>query len=321
MSTSFQFLRPDVLWGLLVVPALLALAVWRSRHPAATIRFPGTAAVGVAVRHAHPLRRHLPLAAFSLTLVALLLGLARPTVAVPVRSPRLHVVLVLDVSSSMDATDLAPSRLDAARAAAHAFLQAVHPRVPVGLVAFSTTAAPVVPLTRDRGRLRAAVNRLSTEGETAMGEGVLEALRLLLGGADPLAAPPRPAEPGRRPAEPGRRVIILISDGLNNAGRDPLVAADAARRHGVTVHTIGVGTKRGPGGVDEETLHAVAELSGGTYYHPATGRRLFELYERLGRRLGWERQVEEVGAVLAGVAAALLVAAVAASRVLAPLEV
>jgi len=314
VSTSFLFLRPDVLWGLLVVPALLALAVWRSRHPAATIRFPGTAAVGVAVRHAHPLRQHLPLAAFSLTLVALLLGLARPTVAVPVRSPRLNVVLVLDVSSSMDATDLAPSRLDAARAAAHAFLQAVHPRVPVGLVAFSTTAAPVVPLTRDRGRLRAAVNRLSTESETAMGEGVLEALRLLLGGADPLVAPPRPAEPGRR-------VIILISDGLNNAGRDPLVAADAARRHGVTVYTVGVGTKRGPGGVDEETLHAVAELSGGTYYHAATGRRLFELYERLGRRLGWERQVEEVGALLAGVAAALLVAAVAASRVLAPLEV
>lgn len=314
MSTSFQFLRPDVLWGLLVVPALLALAVWRSRHPAATIRFPGTAAVGVAVRHAHPWRRHLPLAAFSLTLVALLLGLARPTVAVPVRSPRLNVVLVLDVSSSMDATDLAPSRLDAARAAAHAFLQAVHPRVRVGLVAFSTTAAPVVPLTRDRGRLRSAVNRLATESETAMGEGVLEALRLLLGGADPLAAPPRPAEPGRR-------VIILISDGLNNAGRDPLVAADAARRHGVTVHTVGVGTKRGPGGVDEETLHAVAELSGGTYHHAPTGRRLFELYERLGRRLGWERQVEEVSAVLAGLAAALLVAAVAVSRVLAPLEV
>ncbi|MDQ7828638.1 MAG: VWA domain-containing protein [Armatimonadota bacterium] len=304
-----RFLWPGVLWGALGLPLLLTAyvrALHRPRHP---VRFPPATTAALAARAAG-WRRHLPPALFGAALVMALVAAARPVAPWPVASTR-PVVLVIDVSRSMEETDIPPTRLEAAKAAAAEFVRRLPPSTPVALVTFGNYATLVVPPTRDRPRLLAALAALTTQLRTQLGNGLLEGVRAV-------ADAPRDADP--------RAVVVLLSDGRASDGVPPLVAAQQARAARVRVYTIGMGTGGDPsrfrsgywGVLDEETLRAVAELTGGRYWHAASARDLRAIYRSLAGTLGWTRQEQEVSAVAALAAAAVLVLALLARGRLAP---
>lgn len=307
------FRWPDVLWAvpLLVVGAVAYLRLLRgpSRHP---VLLSTASHVRRAMEAAG--RSHLPAALVTGAVAATLLAAARPVAPLPVPAERAVIVLALDVSGSMRSTDIAPSRLEAAKAAATDFLRALPRRVPVGLVAFAGYATLLAAPGTDRERLVALIDGMGTARRTAIGEGLLEAVAALPGRSRPLPGQPWAPPPG--PLPPG--AVILLTDGRNNAGTDPLEAADVAARQQVAVFTVGVG-QRFPdpgtwaigGGIDEETLQAIAARTGGSYYHASSAHGLRDVYRRLARSLGWERRPAEVGAVFAALAAALLAAALA----------
>lgn len=307
------FRWPWVLWGLPVLAAGVVAYFRLLRRPA------GHSVLLSAVSHTRPaLRgargRHL--AAFlvaAATLVALV-ATARPVAPLPVPTTQSAIVLAIDISGSMRSTDIAPSRLEAAKAAAREFVQRLPRGVPVGLVAFAGYAALLAHPGDDRGRLIALIDGLGTGRRTAIGEGLLEAVAALPGRSRPL--PGQPWTPPAGPFPPA--VVILLTDGRNNAGTDPLEAAAIAARQQVTVYTVGVGEPTpGPGawtlggGIDEETLQAIAAATGGAYYHASSASQLRDVYRRLARSVGWERRPTEVGAFLAGLAAVLLAAGLA----------
>jgi Ca-activated chloride channel family protein len=318
---SEPFTWPAVLWGLLLVPLLAVLyraALRRgSRHP---IGFPHVALAEAAAAHARPARRHASAALFLLGVAFLLLAAARPRAPVLVAADRSTIILSMDVSGSMRSEDIKPSRLAAAQAAAKAFLTTTPPTVRVGLVTFAGFAALIVPPTTDRQRIMEEIDRLTFARRTAIGEGLLEAVVALPERVRPGPDGALPAlPPGKRP--PG--VVILMSDGRNNSGIDPLLAASIARRQDVTVYTVGVGSPVNSssywtigGSLDEETLQAIARETGGSYFHASTARGLSEVYRRLARTVGWERRIDEVTSAAGMVGGLVILASLIVSRLL-----
>lgn len=317
MPVTFHW--PGLLWGLLLVPALVAVYArvlrWPRRHP---VFHPFTAMAAAADSRGARFTRHLPAVLLLAALTVVLLGIARPVVRIPVPADQSAIILSIDSSGSMRSTDVAPTRLDAAKVAAKAFLATLPRRVRVGLVMFGGYAQLLVPPTTDRERLVQAIDGLSFIRRTAIGEGLLEALVALPGRSRPSFDGSLPPAAGPRP--PG--IIILLTDGRSNTGIDPLAAADIARRQEVTVYTVGVGQPFTPdnsftigGPMDEETLKEVARITGGTYHHATSAEALRSVYEKLARRVGWERRPTEAGAVAAFLAAATLLAALVLSQV------
>ncbi len=239
------------------------------------------------------------------------LAAARPMVPWPVAS-RWPVVLVVDVSRSMEETDVAPSRIAAAKRAASEFVRRLPPGLRVGLVSFGSTVTVVVPLTGDRERVLGGIAGLTTELRTQLGAGLLEAVRLL------------EAEP------PGdlRGVVVLLSDGRYSDGPTPEEATERAVQAGVRVYTVGIATTRPAhllrsgywGLLDEQTLRRVAERTGGTYYHTTDAGALTAAYRDLARTVGWRWQREEVGAAFALLAALSLCLSVGRSLARHPLS-
>jgi len=319
------FANPVLLAGLLLVPlVVLALALARRRRARYAVRYPALDVLAGVVARTNRWRRHLPAALFLLALTVLLLGTARPMARVPVPRDQATVLLVVDVSGSMDADDVDPTRLDAARAAAGRFLDRLPDRFQVGLVTFSSDAQTLVQPTTDRQAVRLALETLQANGGTAMGDGLaraldsIEALRRAGGGEQPGAAPPPGAARDGPPA-----VTLLLSDGANSAGGDPLDQAERARDLGVPVYTIALGTRDGVlrtpdpfGGVntrpvppDERTLARVAETSGGRAFLAPTSRNLAAVYDSLGSRIGYRIERQEVTVAFAVAALVLLGAA------------
>jgi Ca-activated chloride channel family protein len=308
------FQQPAVLWGL---PALVALAFLYlrriHRRPASgDVIFPQWL-VASAAAHARPARRHLPAALFLLALGAAVTGAARPVYPWPTLSGT-PVVLVIDVSRSMEENDVLPSRIEATRTAALDFVDGLPRSARVAVVSFGSSVTVVVPLTDDRERQREGIRGVTTQLRTQLGTGLVEAVREVTGESWPSgqnAAPPT-AAPSDRP----RAIAILLSDGRASDGVPPLEAAEEARRRGVRVHTVGVATTKDPsllrsgywGILDDETLQAIADLTGGRYYHAGSMDRLREVYRELARTIGWERRPTEVTA-LAGAAALVFVVA------------
>jgi Ca-activated chloride channel homolog len=230
-------------------------------------------------------------------------ALARPhaTVAVPVE--RASVVLVTDASRSMLATDVEPSRMDAARAAAEAFLDGVPEELRVGAVAFSTTPRSAVEPSHDRDRVRAHLASLDADGGTATGDGLAGALRLLEAGD------------GRRPPA----AIVLLSDGETTTGRDPVEVAREARDARVPIYTVALGTSEGtitsdsgavlPVPPDPETMREIAEASGGESFDVDEAEQLNGVYERLGSQIATKPEQREITAGFAAGGMALLLAA------------
>lgn len=337
------FLWPQLLWGLLALPLLAAAYVVllrRRRH--AALRYPGLGLVRQAMGAGQQLRRHLPPALFFLAIAAMLVALARPATLLTLPSQHETVVLAMDVSGSMRADDVAPNRLAAAQAAARTFIQEQPHTTRIGVVAFGGSAHIVQPPTQGREDALAAIDALQLQQATAIGSGILAALKAIFPDAQFDVYPPEPAwrRDFRRPrdnasagssagapsapppAEPGSyrsAAIILLTDGQSTTGPAPIDAARIAAQRGVRVFTVGIGTAsgqivRGEGwsmrvGLDEETLKAIADLTRGEYFIAGNAPELKKVYETLNAKLVMEKRKTEVTALFTGFAALAAVSA------------
>jgi len=302
---------PIALVGLVLLPLLLVLYLWHERRRTLSQAAFGNPDLLPNVIDRAPGRlRHLPLVLLLLALGAMVVGVARPHATVSVPREEATVILAVDVSRSMKATDVEPTRLDAARAAAKAFLAQVPEKFRVGVVSFATRAAVGVPPTEDRSLVEASLDTLRPGEGTAIGDAVALSVRL-----------------GQRERESDGavppRAVLLISDGARDGGRvEPAVAAERARSHGIPVYTVLVGTPNGiveetlPGGFrriirvppSAETLQLIAEVSGGEFFTATDDEQLSRVYEDLGSRLGERKESREITDVFAAGAAALLLA-------------
>ena len=286
------FQAPVFLLALVLVPlAAVAYSAAQRRRRAAADAFASPAVRASALPRTPGWRRHAPVALYGLALAALAVALARPEATVAVPTEQATVVLAIDRSGSMRATDVEPSRLAAMKSAAARFLDRVPRRVKVGAVAFNGRTAVLEAPTADRAPVREAIDAIEAKGGTASGDGLAAALDLIRrGGAD------------RPPA-----AVVLISDGKSTRGADPV---EVAREGGVPVYTVSLGTDAGTvvdaEGVthqatpDPETMRAVAEASGGRSFSVADADGLTEVYERIGSQVATEREPREVTAAFAG---------------------
>jgi Ca-activated chloride channel homolog len=311
---------PIALAGLVLVPLLVLLYLWSERRRERSQAAFGNPDLLPNVIDRKPGRlRYLPLAILLVGLAAMIVGVARPHATVSVPREEATVILAMDVSRSMKAKDVQPTRLDAARAAAEGFLVHVPEKFRVGVVSFATRAAVGVPPTHDRALAEAALDSLSPGEGTAIGDAV--ALSLEVG--EPGSEEPEEGAGGENEDESvvTPRAIVLISDGAQDGGSiHPAQAAEQARERGVPVHTVLVGT---PNGVVEETLtggfrriirvppspetlQMLAEATGGQFFTAPDDERLREVYEELGSRLGEREESREVTDVFAGAASVLL---------------
>lgn len=299
---SFEW--PSLLFALALVPALLAAYLMAQRRRRAyAVRFTNLALLREVAGRGPGLRRHVPPLFFLLGVSALLVSLARPSAVIAVPRDQATVMLVLDVSGSMAAQDLAPSRLVAAQQAARRFVEALPEGAQVGLVSFSSAAHVGAALTRDRAAVARAIDRLQAGGGTAIGDGLSLAL-------DQLAQ--RPSNDQGQPA-PG--LVVLLSDGQATAGRDPAEAAARAQTEGTRVYTVGIGQRgatprvngRTPVGLDEATLQRMAEVSSGEYFYAAESSQLERIYADLGSQVSWAQERTEVTALVSALGTALLV--------------
>ncbi len=329
-----KFLWPEALWLLLLLPLLVAgyLAMLRRRRDAAA-RLAGVAMFREAAESSGDWKRHVAPTLYLLALAVLIVASARPTARITLPSHQRTLILSMDVSLSMRATDVDPSRIAAAQAAARDFVNNQPSDVRIGIVSFAGTAQLVQQPTRDKEALTAAIDRLQLDRHTAIGSGIIAALAALfpdegieledyvLGPRTPKKknAPPREAKhlpPGSNP----NAAIILLTDGRRTIGPMPLDAARMAADRGVRVFTVGFGSVDG-GPVafegysiymqyDEDTLKAIAELTNAEYFHAASSDELRKIYDSLSSRFVMEKADTEVTAFFA-LAAALLVLAAA----------
>ena len=312
-----------MLWLLSLVPvlALINVLVLRRRRRFAQ-RYASLFRTADASGRGPGFRRYVPMGLFLLGVTVSILALARPSGSFMSLAQRGTVVLSVDISGSMRARDIKPTRMDAVKEAARTFVK-VQPRgIRFGIVAFSGTAILVQPPTSDKNLALAAIERLTPQMFTAIGSGLLTALDAIFPkpaaeGADSTNDPIAPSVPEPPPVAPGSdssAAIVLLSDGQSNAGPDPLEAAEMAANRGVRVFTVGVGTKEGVdmsfGGfmfhaiLDEATLRKIAAITGGTYFKASTAEELRGIYQSLGTRLELEKGTTEITALF--IAAAML---------------
>lgn len=337
-----RFLWPDVLWLMLLLPLLVGVyvAILRRRKRAA-IRYSSLLLVRDAVR-GQRLRRHLPPALFLLAMAAALLAMARPTATINLPSQYMTIAMAMDVSRSMMATDVDPNRIVAAQAAARSFIEDLPRNIRLGIVSFAGTAAVVQTPTDNKADMLAAIDRFQLQRATATGSGLILSLAMLFpedgididtvianqarargyGGAAPIDQP-RKVEKKIVPVAPGSYssgVIVLMSDGRRTTGPDPLDVAKMAADRGVRVFTVGFGTLQGTTiqsdnysfyvRLDEETLKAIAKITGGEYFHAGTAEDLRKVYGNLSAKFAMERKETEISAFFSAVSALLLLCAV-----------
>jgi Ca-activated chloride channel homolog len=298
------FADPTHLLALLAIPAVAAVyTVARTRRRRLAVRFPATAVFARVAGDQPRLRRLVPPTLIGAAAATLAVGFAKPqaTVAVPVE--KASVVLVTDESGSMSATDVDPSRLAAAQSAANAFLDRVPDTLLVGFVGFSSQTNTVVEPTLDRGEVRTALRSLRADGGTATGDALSAAL-------DRLEA--RRGKDGKRaPA-----AVILLSDGKRTEGSNPLAAAQRAKRLGIPVSTVALGTADGtvlvptgeaiPVPPDPATLQEISRITGATFTEAANAGQLDGVYKKLGSKVGTKRVKREVTSSFAAAGLVLL---------------
>ena len=331
---------PGFLWALLLVPvAAAAYLLGQRRRTRYAVRFTNLDLLANVVSRSPGWRRHLPPALYLLALTGLLLAVARPQAVTLVPKEQATVMLVMDTSGSMNATDVAPSRLIAAEQAALVFLDQVPTKFRVGVVSFAGTAQILARPTTDRLAVQDAIGSLNADGPTAMGDAIERALEA----RRPTSAPTTTAPPARTPQvvppsttspDPSKEppmVILLLSDGSNTQGRtQPLDAARHARALNVPIFTIALGTDGGmvdipdeqtgqlrriPVPPDKFTLQRVADATGGRFFAAPTGKDLKSIYHDLGSKIGFVKQRQEITVVFAAAALLLLVAGAGLSLV------
>jgi Ca-activated chloride channel family protein len=307
-----SFREPLLLVGLALVPvALAAYVVAQRRRRRFAVRYTNVDVLASVAARSN-WTRHIPALLALLALAALLVALARPERTVAAEQRQAMVVMVTDVSGSMRATDVQPSRLIAAKQAGHALADKLPRDFRLGLVGFSHVASQLVEPTTDKQRVKAGIESLTLSGGTAMGDGLalgLEAARTPV--TNELGVPQR------LPA-----AIVLLSDGANTAGtEDPITVAERARGRRIPIYTVALGTAAGTiehtrrdGSTwtesvppDTATLQEIASETRGRFYQAADAERLTDIYRSLGTRLATRREKQEVTAAFAGGALALLV--------------
>jgi Ca-activated chloride channel family protein len=338
-----KFLWPHMLWLLAAVPALAALyVVVLRRKKKAAARYASLAMVRDAIGASGRIRRHVPPALFLAAIAAMIGAMARPTAVVMTPAQHRTVILAIDVSGSMRAQDVKPTRLAAAQSAAKAFAEEQPGHARIGVVSFAATASVVQAPTQNRDEVVAAIDRFQLQRGTATGSGIIVALATLLpdAGIDvsemiygrnaPRGLPVDPAREAKRkafkPVPPGSYdsgAIVLLTDGQRTAGPDPLEAAKMAAERGVRVFTVGVGTPKGEvlgfegwsfrARLDEESLKAIANATRGEYYYAGNELELRRIYEALSSRLVFEKRETEITSLFAAAAALLAVASAALS--------
>jgi Ca-activated chloride channel homolog len=334
------FLWPELLWLLLALPLLVLLYIWLLRRKKKTaLRYASLSIVREAMGRGQGIRRHVPPFLFLLALAAMLVAASRPMAVVSLPSQRETIMLAMDVSGSMRATDVQPNRLVAAQNAAKAFLADLPRGVRVGIVAFAGTAAVVQPPTLSREDLVAAIDKFQLQRGTAIGNGLIVSLAELFpdAGIDLNSMQsPRERQQGKSldlagkedktgkkefvPVAPGSytsAAIILLTDGQRTTGVDSLEAAKVAADRGVRVYTVGVGTVDGETigfegwsmrvKLDEETLKGIARATQAEYFYAGTANDLKKVYETLSSRLAVEKKETEISGLLALVAAAFAI--------------
>lgn len=246
-----DWLWPGSLFLLGLIPLLIAVYILMlRRRRRLTVRYSSLALVREALPHSSWLRRHFPFVLFLVALASLVIALARPVTIVGVPTDQTTIVLVLDVSGSMCQTDVQPSRLQAAEAAALSFVQRQKASTQIGLVAFSGFAELIQPPTTDPEALQAAIDSLIVGRRTAIGSGLLKGLDAIAEIDQNVSPSVSDTSPGIEPTPVPQGayvpdIIVLLTDGVSNAGPDPLDAAQQAVDRGVRVYTIGFGTETG----------------------------------------------------------------------------
>jgi Ca-activated chloride channel homolog len=327
-STQLSFLWPRLLWVLLVLPIAVTfyVALLRRRQRAAA-QFASLETIGGSL---HGWRRALPPLLWLVGLTALLLAVARPQATITLPSRVETVMLAIDMSGSMKATDIAPNRMAVARDAAKSFVSEQPDYVRIGVVGIAAAAAVMQSPTNKREDILSALERMEPQRGTALGSGLVIALDTALPDAhidvDGFINP----RPGRVPAvdkaaDPAKSIapgentsvaIVLLSDGQSNVGPDPQKAAELAAKHGVRVYTVGMGTPEGAivkvdgwsmrTRLDEDALQKIASATHGEYFRAANANDLKKIYRVLGAKLAFEKQrPTEVTAVFAGLGALL----------------
>ncbi len=337
-----------LLWGL--IPLIIAAYVWMLRRRRRfVVRYSSLALVREALPQQSRWRRHLPFALFLLAVALLIMALGRPVASVTVPAGRATIILALDVSRSMCATDILPNRLEAAKAAAQSFIQRQGAGNQIGIVAFAGFAELVQPPTIDQEVLQDAVDGLTTARRTAIGSAILKSLDAIAeingnvapsvtatsSGTDPTPVPEGAYVPD---------IIVLLTDGASNAGPFPLAAAQQAVDRGVRVYTIGFGTANGSNpsggqgcrggdqfggglgfgggfrrGIDEDTLRVIADMTGGDYYSAESADELQEVFQNLPTYLITKQETTEISVVFTAMGALLAVLALGLSLIWHPL--
>ena len=328
-----SFLWPEMLWGLLVLPMLVAAYIMiLQRKKKLAVRYANLAMVREAMGASQRIRRHIPPAFFLLALTAMLLALARPQTTITLPTQHETVILAMDISGSMRATDVEPNRLVAAQNAAKQFVAEQPENVRVGVVAFAGTATVAQAPTRNREDIIAAIDRFQLQRATAIGSGIIVSLAtifpdegidvssLIYGRNGPRGVPLDQAGKSEKkefkPVPPGSytsAAIILLTDGQRTTGPDSIDAARMAADRGVRIFTVGFGTKAGETigfegwsmrvRLDEETLKTIANLTRGEYFYAGSAVDLRKVYETLNSKFLLEKKQMEISSLFAGAAA------------------
>lgn len=353
-----DFLWPGFFYLLGLIPALLGLYLWiLRRRKRFTVRYSSLSLARAANPQRSGWKRHLPFALFLLALAGLAAALARPTAVVSLPANKRVIIMAIDVSLSMCAIDIPPNRLEAAKAAARAFIEQQSAGTEIGIVAFAGFAAILQPPTSDQELLLEAIERLQPARRTAIGSGILKSIDALSefdedippsafgpAASSPLAPIPQGAY---NPA-----IIVVLTDGVSNVGPHPLEAAQQALERGLRVYTIGYGTENNdsplncdpenpnsqpfrfgggnfgggggnPGGfrrgIDEETLQQVADLTGGAYFAAESATELQDVFRELPTETITKTETTELSVFFAAFAALLLLAAMVLSMLWSPL--
>jgi len=315
-----------MLWLATALPLLVAAYLLILRHKRkAAVRYASLCIVKDAMRGGPAIRRHIPPLLLLAAIGAMLLSVARPAAVITLPSHHDSVILAIDVSGSMRAVDVEPSRLAAAQAAAKLFIAEQPADTRIGVVEFSATAALVQAPTRSRADLERTIDGLRPQGATAIGSAILASFKTLFPDAEVdlqssnlyrrTGSPPRAVQPGSYKSA----AVILLTDGQNSAGPDPVEAARLVAERGLRVYTVGFGTENGEiswdGGpsirvaLDEPTLRKVAELTGAGYFHAGSAAELKDVYRNLNARSILERKSTEITAIFCAAAVLALMMA------------
>ena len=324
------FQWPVMLWLLLLIPVLLLLYLLAQlRRQRYALRFASLSLVRDALARGPGFRRHIPPLLFLLALAVVIVALARPVAVVTLPRQEGIVILTFDISGSMQADDLKPTRIEAAKTAARSFVEKEPAGVLIGVVAFSDSASMVQTPTDDKSAVLAAINRLQPQRATAIGRGLLSSIEAIDApaaeeegftprfqrGIVPATPTPTPTPTPMPKGQYQPAIVVLLSDGENNVNPAPPQVIQELVNRGIRVYTVGVGTAAGTilkiegmsvrVSLDDSMLRQIAEQTSGQYFNATTEKDLQAIYDNLATHFVMRSEKQEITAFLTAVAAVL----------------